>query len=268
MNNLKKLNLGCGQNFHSDWINIDFASTGENVINHNLLEGIPFSDNEFDVVYHSHVLEHFSKKQADFFLEECYRVLKPNGIIRIAVPDLEQIAKLYIEKLNAIANGNEDSKFDYDWIMLELLDQSVRTKTGGDMLNYLAQNDLKNETFVIERLGFYAKNIIDSCKNFRTNELAKKRIKFKNRFKDYLRKKLFGDDLEYIEIGKFAMSGELHRWMYDKYSLSELLKKHKFVNIASKTAFDSDIDNFASYNLDVINNKIIKADSLFIEAKK
>ncbi|MFN9648236.1 MAG: methyltransferase domain-containing protein, partial [Pseudanabaena sp.] len=58
---MKLLNLGCGHRFHSAWTNIDFRSNNENVIAHNLLKGIPFPDQSFDVIYHSHVLEHFSR---------------------------------------------------------------------------------------------------------------------------------------------------------------------------------------------------------------
>ncbi len=55
-------------------------------------QGIPFPDRSFDVVYHSHVLEHLSKSEASKFLKECSRVLRPQGVLRVVVPDLEEIA--------------------------------------------------------------------------------------------------------------------------------------------------------------------------------
>ena len=78
---MKYLNLGCGSSFltMSEWTNLDFTSSGESVIAHNLLNGIPYSDNYFDLVYHSHVLEHFSKDDGEAFIAECFRVLKPGG---------------------------------------------------------------------------------------------------------------------------------------------------------------------------------------------
>ena len=42
---MELLNLGCGTRFHPSWTNVDFVSTGNNVIAHNLLNGIPFEDN-------------------------------------------------------------------------------------------------------------------------------------------------------------------------------------------------------------------------------
>ncbi len=93
---MKYLNLGCGNRFDPNWINIVFFAYDKCVIQHNLHLGIPFPDNSFEMVYHSHLLEHFLKQDAAKFLIECFRVLKPGEIIRIAVPDLEAITKLYL----------------------------------------------------------------------------------------------------------------------------------------------------------------------------
>src|SRR5687767_3201991 len=102
---MKYLNLGCGDRYISDWTNVDFVSQGKGVIAHNLIEGIPFPDNSFDVVYHSHVLEHFTKQRGFLFIKECYRVLKPNGILRIVVPDLEEIVREYFKSLSGALEG-------------------------------------------------------------------------------------------------------------------------------------------------------------------
>jgi predicted SAM-dependent methyltransferase len=81
------LNLGCGKRYHCNWTNVDFTAIGEDVIGHNLLNGIPFKDESFDAIYHSHVLEHFSKNDGLAFIRECFRVIRIGGVIRIAVPD-------------------------------------------------------------------------------------------------------------------------------------------------------------------------------------
>jgi len=49
----KFLNPGCGARICSDprWVHVDFVSSHNRVIGHNLLEGIPFPDASFDVVY-------------------------------------------------------------------------------------------------------------------------------------------------------------------------------------------------------------------------
>jgi predicted SAM-dependent methyltransferase len=65
----------------------------------NLNNGLPFKDGEASVVYASHVLEHLSRRHARAFVEEAYRVLKPKGVIRLVVPDLEMMARTYLEQL-------------------------------------------------------------------------------------------------------------------------------------------------------------------------
>jgi predicted SAM-dependent methyltransferase len=51
-----------------------------------------------DLIYASHVLEYFDRDQAKEILTKWYSKLKPGGIIRLAVPNFEIMAKLYIEK--------------------------------------------------------------------------------------------------------------------------------------------------------------------------
>lgn len=283
-NKMKYINLGCGSRFHTDWTNVDFESSDNSIIAHNLLTGIPFDDHSFDVVYHSHVLEHFSKKDGVFFLAECYRVLKPNGVIRVAVPDLENIAKEYIKNLELAFHGNAKAAYDYEWIKLELYDQAVRNESGGDMVKYLLRDDIPNEEYVFNRIGEEARNIKKgySKELKKTNEQKRKVIKLLSNLKTLLslgkfkfKTLLFNNEIKYAEkfyneaeIGKFRLSGEIHQWMYDRYSLSELLKENGFNHIEVKDAFTSEINNWNTYELESRNGIVHKPDSLFIEARK
>ena len=136
---MKLLNIGCGTRFHKDWINIDKFSHSKDVIPYDLKKGIPFPDHYFDVVYHSNLLEHFSKAGAFFLLKECLRVLTSGGIIRVAVPDLEEIARIYLESLEQSRKGSKEWEYNYEWILLEMYDQVARNKSGGEMLNYFSK---------------------------------------------------------------------------------------------------------------------------------
>ena len=281
---MKLLNLGCGQKFHKDWVNIDFISNNEYVVQHNLLAGIPVGDSEVDVVYHSHVLEHFSKDDGFRFIEECFRVLNTNGIIRIAVPDLETIATEYLRNLQLAIEGNVTAKHNYEWIMLEFFDQTVRNESGGDMKHYLYQPNIENESYVYQRLGSEAKLIRELFLNKQVIINEKKKIQPKvsvlksilKKVKSAIAKIKDGKQNSYLteqetkalKIGQFRLGGEIHQWMYDRYSLSELLKKVGFAEIKVCSAFESEIQNWESYQLDVINGEVRKPDSLFMEAKK
>jgi len=268
---MKLLNLGCGKRYHRSWINVDFNGDGKNVISHNLLSGIPFKENEIDVIYHSHVLEHFSQHDAFIFLTECFRVLKPGGIIRIAVPDLEQIVNEYKTQLdNVLQKKGTDA--DYNWILLELYDQTVRNVSGGDMKKYLLQPQIPNLEFIYKRLGQEA---IDIRENAIPNTTIKQKIAIKKYFElkrwynFMLKIILTREDYLCLERGKFRDSGEIHQWMYDKYSLPNLLNKTKFSSVEIKKATESNIPDWNQYNLDAdTNGHAYKPDSLYIEAKK
>lgn len=58
---------------------------------------LAYPDNYADVIRASHVLEHFSHKQVGDVLAEWVRVLKPGGVLKIAVPDFEKVAAGYLQ---------------------------------------------------------------------------------------------------------------------------------------------------------------------------
>jgi predicted SAM-dependent methyltransferase len=282
---MKLLNIGCGYHYSnkSEWTNLDFIATGENVIAHNLLKGIPFEDESFDFVYHSHVLEHFQKEDGVVLIKECFRVLKKGGILRIVIPDLESIIENYLTFLKkGLENPDDDlNRANYNWMMIELFDQTVRNSSGGYMAEYLGQKDLSNEEFVYTRIGEEGKQIRSYLKNKKENKKEKvveKHIKksYLQKFKSNLKHKILAklnvqqNDLnnEYSKIGKFRLGGEIHQWMYDRYSLSYLLKIHGGINIKIKTATSSNLENWETYALDGENGMVRKPDSLFIECIK
>lgn len=99
------LNLGCGATRPQDmlWVNIDNLhaifpnpcperknmDAEPNYLNADLNNGIPFEDSSIDGVFSSHMIEHFDCFNTVKFLKECLRVLKPNGVLRLSVPDPE-----------------------------------------------------------------------------------------------------------------------------------------------------------------------------------
>lgn len=292
---MKLLNLGCGARYHPDWTNVDFISTGEGVIAHDLEKGIPFEDNSFDVVYHSHVLEHFPKKDGLAFILECYRVLKSGGIIRVAVPDLETIVREYLLQLEGALKETKEGKANYEWIMLELYDQTVRKQSGGEMAKYLFQPKIENEEYVFQRVGEEARVLRhtylqqqvtpikvqpDGLKvESKQAPLTRRAISaVKNRVKNWC----FNEELnkirdkekqlkqkEYaLSIGEFRLQGEVHQWMYDRFSLRQLLTELEFNKFQVMTAGESQINNWQSYNLEINNGIVFKPDSLFVEAFK
>jgi predicted SAM-dependent methyltransferase len=240
------VNLGCGARYHTDWLNFDFESDNKNIRSSNLLNGIPLADTTVDVIYHSHVLEHFSKNEALNFIKECYRVLKPNGIIRVVVPDLEQLAMEYIKSLNVVSEEyNTLNEANYRWSVIELLDQMVREIPGGEMLEFWKQREMTNEPKVIERVGeefLRIRSFLNQDNGHKNSTVIplKSGRTLKSRIKSYLFDKLRVNPLN-LEVGNFRNGGEIHKWMYDRHSLSRLLMNEGFVDIQVKTAFHSNI---------------------------
>ena len=89
-----KLNLGCGKrNFRKDWIHID-GSNYQHIHSHDI-ENLPFEENTVDIIYASHVFEYFDREECVNVLQKWKNVLKPGGILRLAVPNFEEYTRLY-----------------------------------------------------------------------------------------------------------------------------------------------------------------------------
>lgn len=79
------LNLGAGKKLRSDAINVDLTKFPGIDLQYDLCRmPWPWESNSVDGIYLSHILEHF--RQQEIFLNECYRILKPGGFLRITAP--------------------------------------------------------------------------------------------------------------------------------------------------------------------------------------
>jgi len=152
------LNLGCGSRTSPACVNIDwspylrlkrsrvgslvaplvlrgerrqrFAALADNVVVHDLRRPIPVEDGSVDAVYHSHVLEHIDRAHVGTFLAEVRRVLRPGGIHRIAVPDLEAASRRYLAHLDACAS-DPAAGADHDAYVGVIIEQMVRREPAG-----------------------------------------------------------------------------------------------------------------------------------------
>lgn len=106
------LNFACGSRIHPDWVNIDFSPIDKRVKKVNLLSTLPFSNDSFDVAYSSHFIEHLHPHKAVQILKEIKRILKPNGIVRIVVPNLQNMAQAYLDTLKKIESYMQDNLLD------------------------------------------------------------------------------------------------------------------------------------------------------------
>lgn len=112
-----KLHLGCGKLYLPDFINVDITS---NVADVNMdIKSFPqFKDSVVDEIYISHCLEHFERNEVLGVLLEYKRLLKVGGILRIAVPDLENVAKLILTDegshlVTGLLYGGQKDQYDF-----------------------------------------------------------------------------------------------------------------------------------------------------------
>jgi SAM-dependent methyltransferase len=119
----------------------------DNVLVHNLKEGIPWPDCSVDVVYHSHLLEHLDRDVAERFMLEIRRVLRPGGIQRIVVPDLEKAVLAYLDNLRKNPEADGDKARDsapHDKYVAAILEQSIRRESSGTSTKRPLRRALEN----------------------------------------------------------------------------------------------------------------------------
>lgn len=150
--NEMKLNLASHITmFHYGWTNVDKDNLDEFATNNgyrfyraNLEAGLPWCfSRSVELIYASHILEHFTYKDGVAFLAECRRVLEPGGIIRIACPDAKKLFRACVEgrmgeydevndgcasnetqvgKLSAVLNANHAVSYDEESLTRVILD--------------------------------------------------------------------------------------------------------------------------------------------------
>jgi predicted SAM-dependent methyltransferase len=114
-----RLHLGCGPVDQKGFINID--AIGFSHVHHlSPVHPLPmFRDESVDLIYVSHCLEHLDIEEVSRALKEWARVLKPGGMLRIAVPDLESILRVYeaagrrISAIQYVLMGGQDYPFNF-----------------------------------------------------------------------------------------------------------------------------------------------------------
>jgi predicted SAM-dependent methyltransferase len=121
-NKVIKLNFGTGGNPNSPltgWLNSDlFAHFDIGVIRVDVTQPFPFPNNSADYINSEHFVEHLTLKEAKFYFDESFRVLKKGGRIRTSLPSFDFLIDLY-------AGEKTEKKGKYiKWAMDELMPET------------------------------------------------------------------------------------------------------------------------------------------------
>jgi len=169
------LNIGAGPFGEIGWVNLDLSKYKNITFVYDCRKQLPFDNGTVSRIRCEHFFEHLDRREHTApFLKECLRVLKPGGVLRIIVPDLELFINAYsqntdegwnkigfdlsddkqrfhtpIEILNHTFRQDGEHKFGYDYFTIE---KDLR-KAGFSMVNKmewgksidpLLQSDLRN----------------------------------------------------------------------------------------------------------------------------
>lgn len=209
-----KLNLGCGPVQPAGWINIDGSNRAwmasklsffdnllvklkvipptefnPSIIYCNLLKGIPYPNNSISCIYSGELWEHFEFEDAVKLIKECYRVLKPQGVSRICVPDGPTFWREYLEKYDkemTKPREQRDSKVLKEHVAMFFNDICTKKFLLGSLGHYhkwsfdqiqltemLEKAGFKN----VERMPFHNSRILDIDKLERSDFLIVEGVK-------------------------------------------------------------------------------------------
>ena len=90
-----KLHLGCGKRYLEGYIHVDIAKFEHIDYQLPIDDLSTFNSNTVEEIYASHVLEYFDRNDVVNVLNEWKRVLKPSGILRLAVPNFPKLVEVY-----------------------------------------------------------------------------------------------------------------------------------------------------------------------------
>ena len=97
LSNKSYLNVGCGSNIDERFINLDYLWKPGIDLCWDVTKGIPIATNSLLGIYTEHCLEHIPYSDVIKVLSVFFRILKPNGTLRIVVPDAELYLDLYVK---------------------------------------------------------------------------------------------------------------------------------------------------------------------------
>jgi predicted SAM-dependent methyltransferase len=122
-----KLHLGCGMRVIPGFAHVDILDAPHIDYRCSVDNLCDFPDKSVDLIYASHVLEHFGRYEVEAVLKGWYRVLKPGGRARIAVPDFAAVVALYEQEglrdglsgLVGLICGGQRNQYDFHKIIFD-----------------------------------------------------------------------------------------------------------------------------------------------------
>lgn len=216
---------------------------------------LPFPQETFDAIYVNRILEHFTFPEGERLLRMFFDLLKPSGTLRVVVPNLEGLARDYLQAMDAFdSDSSEETYKTYELSVLDLLDQMVRERSGGRLFHFLQHTEL-DKAHAQQKMGDVWHYLSTPPRNERSI----------GRIFTLLKRKL----LLLLWRQDPRRTREAHRWMHDQLSLRQLLEDLGFLDVSVVQFNESRIPSWSRYNFDSSDRGSYPLEpSLYVEAQR
>jgi predicted SAM-dependent methyltransferase len=153
---VRRLNWGCGEWAHAGWINSDIKEDAGVDVVADIRDGLPIESDSLDYAVSIHSLPEIPFTELIPALVELRRVLKPGGVLRLALPDLDKGIEAYHRNDSGYFKvPDEDAK-------------SVGAKFVTQMIWYGYSRSLFTHEFIQELLEKAGFSRVDHCSYMHT----------------------------------------------------------------------------------------------------
>lgn len=209
----RRLNWGCGSHVLPGWINTDVKETPEVDLIADIRKGLPLEDDSIEYAVSIHALPELEYGAVVPALRELKRVLKPGGVLRLVLPDLQKAIDAYARR---------------DHRYFRLVEEDAATLGGRlitQILWYGYSRTLFTSDFTAELLAKAGYVDVVSCQPHRTASRFSEIVEFDNREEEslyiegakpdpgsgltpgYNRRPLMKANLEVLDISTEAFDG-------------------------------------------------------------
>ena len=93
-----RVNVACGPDIQPGFVNVDLFAASPEVVRWDCRWNLPLADSTAVGIRVEHFLEHLETcEELPGFLGDCWRVLKPEGVLRVVVPDARKYIEAYLQ---------------------------------------------------------------------------------------------------------------------------------------------------------------------------
>lgn len=152
------VNLGCGESGLEGWINVDTHWNNNVSLVYDIRKHLPLSTNSTPGIFTEHFVEHLDySEEIPFFLSECHRILKPDGVLRIVVPDAGKYLNGYCQSDWELIESTRPLNSEH---IDKWYGQKINTKM--EMMNVVFRQGIEHKfaydaetlCYVLEKFGF------------------------------------------------------------------------------------------------------------------